>query len=85
MAPLVYLLCALAALGCALLLGRAYRRGRSRLLLWSTLCFACLTANNLLVAVDLVILPDVNLFFARQLTALVGMLLLLYGLIWESG
>ena len=84
MAPLVYALCALAALGCAVLLGRAYQRSGVALLLWSALCFLCLTLNNSLVVVDLIVLPEVNLFVMRQMTALVGMFLLLYGLIWDS-
>ena len=39
MATVVYLLCALTSLGCALLLLAAYRRERARLLLWSCVCF----------------------------------------------
>ena len=82
--PFVYALCALTAFACALLLLRARARGGSPLLLWSGLCFACLTINNALVVVDLIVFPDVNLFLVRNVVALLGMLLLLYGLIWES-
>lgn len=82
--PIVYTLCALTAFACALLLLRAHVRTQSPLLFWSGLCFALLTLNNALVVVDLVVLPDVNLFLLRNLAALIGMLLLLYGLIWES-
>ncbi len=82
--PLVYALCALTAFACAVLLLRARVRGGPPLLLWSGLCFACLTINNVLVVVDLVVLPDVNLFLIRNAFALVGMLLLLYGLIWKA-
>jgi hypothetical protein len=82
--PIVYTLCALTAFACALLLLRAYARTRSPLLFWSGLCFTLLTVNNALVVVDLVILPEVNLFLLRNLAALVGVTLLLYGLIWES-
>ena len=84
MAVFVYLLCAAAALGCTMLLYRAYRRVDTRLLFWSAVCFACLTLNNVLVAIDLVVLPDVNLFLVRNATALAGILALLYGLIWEA-
>lgn len=84
MAVFVYLLCAAAALGCAILLYRAYRRVGTRLLFWSALCFACLTLSNVLVAIDLVVFPDVNLFLVRNVTTLVGILALLYGLIWEA-
>jgi len=82
--PLIYLLCALTAGACAGLLLRAYEHTRSPLLWWSGLCFALLTVNNALVVVDLVVLPDVSLFLPRNLTALLAMLVLLYGLIWMS-
>lgn len=84
MGPLIYTLCALAALTCSVLLLRGHRRTQTPLLFWSGLCFALLTVNNALVVVDLIVLPDVNLFLARNLVALVGMLLLLFGLIWRS-
>jgi hypothetical protein len=84
MGTVVYLLCAVAAFGCAALLLRAYRSVGARLLLWSGVCFACFTLNNVLVAVDHVLLPDVNLFMLRNLSALAGIVALLYGLIWEA-
>ena len=85
MAPLVYLLGTLTTLLCAVLLLRGYARGRKRLLLWSGLCFVGLTVSNALLFVDLVVLPTgVNLYLARLSTAAAAMLLLLYGLIWES-
>lgn len=84
MVTVVYLLCAAAALGCAVLLLRAYRKVGARLLLWSAVCFGCLTLNNVLVAVDMVVLPHVDLFLLRNLSALVGILALLYGLVMET-
>jgi len=84
LAVAVYTLCALTALACAVLLLRAHARTGSRLLFWSGLCFACLSLNNAFIVVDLVIFPEVNLFFVRNALALLGMLLLLYGLVWES-
>jgi hypothetical protein len=84
MGAIVYLLCAVAALVCSVLLFRAYRRSGARLLLWSGLCFGFLTLNNVLVAVDLVIFPDVDLFMLRNVSALAGVVALLYGLIWEA-
>ena len=84
MAPLVYLLGVLTSLACSFLLLRAFARVRKRLLFWSGLCFAGLTISNLFVFLDLVIFPEVNLYLLRLLTAAVAMLLLLYGLIWES-
>jgi hypothetical protein len=82
--PVVYLLCALTALACAGLLLRGYARSGARLLLWAGLCFAGLTINNVLVFVDLVVVPDVDLFTWRNVAALAGMAVLLYGLVWDT-
>jgi hypothetical protein len=84
MAALVYSLCASAALGCAVMLLRAYRRSRVKLLLWSGICFAFLTASNALISVDLIVFPEVSLFPIRNLMALTGMSFLLWGLIWDA-
>jgi hypothetical protein len=84
MAPIIYLLCAVAAFLCATLLLRAYRRGRYRLLLWSGLCFAGLTLNNLILVLDKVVLTGADLSIWRTSVALVAMAVLLYGLIWEA-
>lgn len=84
MGPLVYLLCAATALACMVLLWRAYRRSQARLLFWSAVCFAFLAVNNVLIVVDLMVLPEVNLFALRNLSALAGISALLYGLIWEG-
>jgi hypothetical protein len=84
LAGVVYILCALVATGCSWLLYRGYRRGRSRLLLWSSLCFACLALSNTITFVDLVVFPTVDLFVVRNVTTLAGMTLLLYGLIWDK-
>ncbi len=82
--PVVYVLCTLASLGCALLLGRTYRRNGVRLLLWSSLAFVALAVNNALVFVDLVLLPAVDLFYLREAASLAAACLFLFGLIWES-
>jgi hypothetical protein len=84
MSAIIYGLCALTALGCALLLLRGYRRSRYRLLLWSGLCFAGLTINNLLLVLDKVAFPQGDLSIPRTLVALVSMIVLLFGLIWDS-
>lgn len=81
---IVYLLCAVAALGCSVLLLRAYRRVGARLLLWSGLCFGCFALNNTLVALDLLVFHDVNLFLLRNVSALAGVVALLYGLVMEA-
>ena len=83
-AGLVYMACALTSLGCAYLLLKSYRQTRVPLLLWSGLCFAGLAVNNALLFVDLRMVPDIDLVIFRNVAALVAILLLLYGLIWET-
>ena len=84
MAPVAYALGAFTTCLCAVLLLLAHRRVGQRLLLFSGLCFAGLTISNALVFIDLVIIPEVDLYPIRVITALASVGLLLYGLIWES-
>ena len=84
MSSVVYILGAVVSFICAVLLLRGYARGRRKLLLWSGLCFAGLGLSNSLIFVDLVLLPEVDLYLLRLGTTAVAMLMLLYGLIWES-
>lgn len=84
MAKLVYILCALASIGCAILLLRHYHQRRARLLFWSGACFACFGFGNILLFVDLIVLPDTDLSIYRHFITLTGVLMLLYGLIWET-
>ena len=84
MSTVVYVVGALTTLVCAILLLRGYRRTRRRLLLWSSLCFFGLALSNGLIFFDLVIFPEIDLYRWRLATAAIAMLLLLYGLIWES-
>ena len=85
LAKLVYLLGAIVTITSAILLLRGYARSRSRLLLWSGLCFAGLTISNVLLFVDLVLLgDDFSLYMWRLSTAAASMLLLVYGLVFES-
>jgi hypothetical protein len=81
----IYLLCLAASVGCAWLLARSYLRSRSRLLLWSAVCFLLIAVNNLLVVVDLLILPTtVDLVPWRRLASLSAVSVLLFGFIWET-
>ncbi len=84
MAEIVYVLCAATSLFCAVLLLRQYRTQRSRLLLWSTLCFLGLALNSVLVLVDLIVLPDLDLRPLRAAAAFVAMFVMVIGLVWES-
>jgi hypothetical protein len=81
---IVNLLGTLVAGLCALLLLRAYEGVRKRLLLWAGLCFVGLCASNGLLVADLFIVPDVDLYRPRLAIAAVAMLLLVYGLVFES-
>jgi hypothetical protein len=90
MAIAVYILCAVTSFTCAVLLFRGYRRSGARFLLWSSLCFAGLVLNNLMLFIDRVILPEqsqllgVDFALWRSAPAAAGLLLLLYGLIWDA-
>jgi hypothetical protein len=84
MATVIYSLCALTGLACAILLLRGYQKTRVHLLLWSGLCFVGLTASNLILVLDRIVYPDMDFSSLRLATALVGLLLLLFGLIWEN-
>jgi hypothetical protein len=80
----VYILCAAAALACGVLLVRGYRRRRVRLLLWCGVFFFCLTAENVILFIDLVVVPGTDLSLFRYSAELAGVALLLYGLVWEA-
>ena len=83
LAPTVYLLCLASSAVCAWLLARSYARSQMRLLLWAAVCFGLLSLNNLLVVLDLMVITSVDLGLARLVASLVGVLILLYGFIWE--
>lgn len=79
----VYTLCFLTSAACSALLARSYRRTGARLLMWSAFCFLFLAANNLVVILDLLILPDTDFRFARHALSLTALGLLLFGFIWD--
>lgn len=83
-ATLVYLLCAATSALCAALLVRSYLASRTRLLLWSALCFGGLMVNNILLVVDLRLVVGTDLGALRDVTGLAAISVLLFGLIWES-
>ena len=84
MATAVYLLSAAISLACAVLLLRSFASTRNALLFWAALCFLGLTLNNALLFVDKVIATDVDLSLWRTIPALAGMLVLIFGLVWEE-
>ena len=80
---MVYLLALATSSACALLLIRSYMRNRTRLLLWSAACFFFLALNNLVVVLDLLVFPDLDLSIPRISASVIGVSLLLCGFIWE--
>ena len=78
------LLAVMTSLACTVLLFRAYVSNGVRLLLWSALCFVCLTANNVLLFFDLNIVPHIDLRAWRLGASLAGVVFLLYAFIWEA-
>lgn len=79
----VYILCTLTALICAVLLLRGYGRSGTRLLLWCGIFFLAMTLENAILFVDVVVVPSIDLSDIRRTVPLIGVILLLYGLIWE--
>jgi hydrogenase/urease accessory protein HupE len=79
----VYLLCALTSAWCAIALLRTYAQRRSRVLLWSSLCFVGLATNNALLFLDLVVWTTVDLSFIRSVIGAGAILTLVVGLIWD--
>lgn len=84
MAVLSYVISFATALGCAVLLTRAWRRTRVRLLFWSALCFWGLACANGFVFVDLQLTPQWDLYGVRLAAGLVSVCVLLYGMVWDS-
>lgn len=82
-ATMVYVLCFLTSAACAWLLGRAFARTGTRLLLWSSVCFGFLAANNLVLVLDLVVWPELDLRLARLVLALAAIMSLIWGFVWE--
>jgi hypothetical protein len=84
MTGVVYLLCAATCLLCTVMLFRGYLNSQVRLLFWASLCFAGLMIDNIILYVDVVVVPDVNLAIWRKLPGLLATTVLVFGLIWES-
>lgn len=84
MAELVYILCAATSLGCAFMLLRGYRKTPTKLLFWSCACFMSFALTNVLLFVDLVLIPEVDMGLLRNSITLLGLLMLLYGMIWDT-
>jgi hypothetical protein len=83
MATVIYALCALTSIACAVLLLKGFQASGARLLLWAGLCFICLAINNVFLFVDLGLRPEVDLSIYRSIPTAVGLALLTFGLVWE--
>jgi hypothetical protein len=84
LAATVYLMCTFSALLCCVLLLRGYRQSRTPLLLWSGLCFAFLTLENLQLCLDRIVFPNTDLPLGRIPLAMIAVMLLLYGIVWKT-
>lgn len=79
----VYSLCFVTSAACAWLLVRSYARTGLSLLLWSAICFLFLAANNLILVIDLLVVPELDLSLFRHAFSLAGVSILLFGFIWN--
>ena len=79
----VYSLCLMTSGACAWLLMRSYSYHRTALLFWSGTCFVLLALNNLVVVLDILVLPEIDLTLVRVFASLAGVSTLLYGFIFE--
>jgi hypothetical protein len=91
MAEIVYLLCAATSVACAVLLYNGFVQSRTRLLFWSSMCFAGLALNNILLFFDqvvtagqAVVVIGVDIAIWRAVLALGSISMLIYGLISDA-
>ena len=80
----VYGLCALTSIACALLMFRGWVRDRQGLLMWVGIGFIGLAITHVLLFVDLVVITSVDLSVVRAAFGLGAMTVLLFPLIWEA-
>lgn len=82
---MVYLLCFVTSLVCAIMLGRSYFRYRASLLFWSSACFILLAINNLIMVLDMLVLGTaIDLQLPRLVISLAAIGTLLFGFIWNG-
>ena len=81
MAETIYLLCAATSLMTTVLLLRHWRRTRVGLLFWSGICFLTLTGANILLFVDRIVVPQIDLIIYRNAVVLLAVIFMLFGLI----
>lgn len=77
-------LAVLMSVACTLMFLRTYARTALRLFWWTALCFVCLSVNNVLLFINFVLLPELDLRLYRFASSAAGLVFLLYGLIVEA-
>jgi hypothetical protein len=83
MPGIVFLLCAATCLLCAVMLFRGYTRTGVRLLFWSGLRFAGLMLDNIILYADEFVFES-DLVIWRKVPGLIALMLLLFGLVWDT-
>lgn len=81
MSSFVYALCALTSFVCCGLLLRHYRREQGKLLFYSAIAFFCFAIANVLLFIDLIVLPQVDLRLLRNAVNLIGVSILVFAII----
>lgn len=85
MGNFVYSLSAITCIACAMLLLRSFKSSGARLLLWSGVCFLGLAVNNALAFLDVNTPSEiVDLSTVRLAVSVLSLVVLVYGLVWES-
>lgn len=77
----IYMLCAVMCLLCTVLLLRRWKATKLGLLFWSGICFLTLTASNVLLFVDRIMVPQTDLAPIRNSITLLAIVFMLFGLI----
>lgn len=83
-AAAIYFLCALLSCGCAIMLLRSYFRHSNKLIFWATVCFIGMAINNLILVVDILVFPEVDLSMLRAVTFLLAVGSLSFGLTYDE-
>lgn len=81
MAEAIYILASGTCLLCTVLLLRQWAATRLKLLFWSGICFLTLTAANVLLFIDLVLVRHIDLVIYRLAVTLLAVVFMLYGLV----
>ena len=80
-AEIIYLACAALYLLCTVLLLKRWTQTKLSLLFWSGICFLTLTAANVLLFIDRIIVPKTDLAIYRNGATLLAIIFMLWGLI----